>query len=162
MPFAREFDLDRSSSGNIGTLSLVGRYDGAFSSPRPSGGMPIPESFAWYEAWVLDPAVGGFGAGRLGMRFASFTGGAGPFGTGGGARGFSKLPSWVTVGNLGLAGGLIRGDMEVYPIGSIPGEGTVEVEGVATFDDNPRKSPARASGNFSNCWSSCGFSVVSL
>lgn len=74
--------------------------------------MLIPESFVGYAGCVLDaPAVGGLGAGRLGIRFASLTGGTGPFGTGGGARGFSKLPSWVTVGNLGLAGGLIRGDI---------------------------------------------------
>jgi len=77
--------------------------------------MPIPESLAGYGGWgaVLNGRiVGGFGAGRLGIRLRSFAGrGPGLPGTGGGMRGFSKLPSWLTVGNLGLAGGLIRGDM---------------------------------------------------
>jgi len=57
--------------------------------------MPMPESFVGYVGCVLGAvAVGGLGAGRLGMRFKSFAGIAGAFpGTGGGARGFSKLPS---------------------------------------------------------------------
>jgi hypothetical protein len=66
----------------------------------------MPESIVGYAGCVLDPRlVGGFGAGRLATRLWW------PFGTGGGARGFSKLPSWATLGNLGLAGGLIIGDM---------------------------------------------------
>jgi hypothetical protein len=72
--------------------------------------MPIPESFVGYAGCVLDALVGGLGAGRLGMRPRSLPG-IKPLGTGGGARGFSKLPSWATLGNLGLAGGLIKGDM---------------------------------------------------
>jgi hypothetical protein len=75
--------------------------------------MPIPESFAGYAGCVrVARLVGGFGAGRLGIRLMSFIGGpGGPLGIGGGARGFSKLPSWATLGNLGLAGGLIMGDI---------------------------------------------------
>lgn len=139
MPFAREFDLDRSSSGNIGMLSFGGRYGVAPSSP--GCGMPIPESFAGYPGCccVLEGRlVGGFGAGRLGIRLASLTGGAGPLGTGGGARGFSKLPSWVTVGNLGLAGGLIKGDIDVNPEVSTLGEGRVEAAEDGVLPDSPR------------------------
>lgn len=60
--------------------------------------MPIPESLAGYEvggtSGRVDMFAGGFGAGRLGIRLISFAGsGPGPLGTGGGARGFSKLPS---------------------------------------------------------------------
>lgn len=74
--------------------------------------MPIPESFVVYAGCVLvDKLVGGLGAGRLGMRLMSLPDIRWPLGTGGGARGFSKLPSWPTLGNLGLAGGLIKGDM---------------------------------------------------
>ena len=117
MPLTRELDLDRCSSGSIGTLSLGGRYEGVEDS-SPGCGMPIPESLAGYEGCgaVLDgKLVGGLGAGRLGIRLRSLAGrGPGLPGTGGGARGFSKLPSWLTVGNLGLAGGLIRGDMGLY------------------------------------------------
>lgn len=73
--------------------------------------------------------VGGFGAGRLGiipfmeleLLFAVSTGG--PLGIGGGARGFSKLPSWFC-GNLGLCGGDNAEDgnaAEVVPaIGVVP------------------------------------------
>lgn len=97
VPLAREFDLDRCSSGSIGTLSFVGTCEGPVPS-SPGGGMPMPESLAGNGGWGAireDKLVGGFGAGLLGIRFRSFAGrGPGPFnGTGGGARGFSKLPS---------------------------------------------------------------------
>lgn len=65
--------------------------------------------------------VGAFGAGLLGIipfKGGLFNGFAGaPLGMGGGARGFSKLPSWFC-GNLGLAGGEI-----IAP----PGENGVEL-----------------------------------
>jgi hypothetical protein len=80
--------------------------------------MPIPESLVGYGgcgAALVGSDVGGLGAGRLGIRFMSLAGSwLGPFpdpGTGGGARGFSKVPSLFTIGNLGLAGGLIIGDI---------------------------------------------------
>jgi hypothetical protein len=73
--------------------------------------MPIPESFGGCGAGgaAREGSIpGGLGAGLLGMRLRSLSW---PLGTGGAARGFSKLPSWLTWGNLGLAGGLIMGEM---------------------------------------------------
>lgn len=72
------------------------------------------EAAADAEVEVEVEADGGFGAGRDGTRFGlKFFAGDGGMergppgaGTGGGDRGFSKLPSLLTVGNLGLIGGL--------------------------------------------------------
>ena len=79
--------------------------------------MPMPESLAGYPvavgAALEDSDTGGLGAGRLGIKLTSLVG-MGPWplpGTGGGARGFSKVPSFVTTGNLGLAGGLVIDDV---------------------------------------------------
>jgi hypothetical protein len=109
----------------------------------------MPESLAGYGGCGADLAAeltGGFGAGRVGIRFKSLAGGCGPvlpFGTGGGALGFSKLPSWLTVGNRGLAGGLISGDIEVYVDGIVPGD--VGSDDPIDVPESPRRSVALAS-----------------
>lgn len=74
--------------------------------------MPMPESlYGAGGAALVGSEIGALGAGRLGIRLSFAGSGPGPFiGTGGGALGFSKLPSWLTWGNRGLAGGLMSGD----------------------------------------------------
>ncbi len=92
----------------------------------------MPESFAGYGdcgTARVDRDTGGLGAGRLGIKlgwsFAECIAGLFPgMGTGGGERGFSKVPSSFTVGNLGLAGGLLTGDIPAKLFGAyMPGDG---------------------------------------
>lgn len=55
--------------------------------------------------------VGGFGGARLGTKPPTAGVAAeGPRGIGGGARGFSKLPSWFC-GKRGLVGGDVRAEV---------------------------------------------------
>ena len=110
----------------------------------------MPESLAGYGDCGVARVVidtGGFGAGRLGIKFGcSFEGCiAGLFpgwGTGGGARGFSKVPSSFTVGNLGLAGGLLIGDIPGNWLGVyMPGDGAAPLP----LPEGARRSGALAS-----------------
>ncbi len=81
-PFTRELERDRCSSGSIGELLLSDDWL-----------KPTPESFGDAgDMTLLFMLTGGRGAGRLGIMSLAI-GRPWPLeGTGGGARGFSKLP----------------------------------------------------------------------